>query len=324
MHSKPSISVVFPCYNAANYLKEAIDSILQQSYPNFELIIIDDKSTDNTIEIIDSYSDERIILIKKEQNGGLVDSLNLGVKHSKHDLIAIMHADDIAHHQRFEKQVQAFEADSKLVCCGTYYQIIGENTNKGKVSYWGDVHVAMFEYDPLGHPTVMFKKNVLIENGLSYRQEFYGAEDYDLWANLIRYGRVKNIPEVCLYYRQHANQISKIKIQQITEYTDKIRYNLLQSLVPEHDFQPFIIDYQFEIIQCYDNKWLKKEFNVLNQISKKAQNQFVIEVAVFENYITRKKYKLLDNYFKNQNWGKLKFMFSQSDLLIKSIKSRIR
>ena len=118
-----------PVYNAGYYLKEAIDSILNQSFSDFEFFIIDDKSTDNSLEIIKSYKDDRIILIEKQSNTGYTDSLNMAIKLSKGKYIARMDADDISSPKRFLKQYEYLESHQDVVLLGTNYEIIGDSNS---------------------------------------------------------------------------------------------------------------------------------------------------------------------------------------------------
>ena len=123
----PEVSVVMPVYNAEKYLRDAIESILNQSFRNFEFFIIDDASTDKSVEIIKSFSDNRIFLIQKAVNSGYTDSLNMAIKLAKGKYIARMDADDISLKNRFLMQYQYMESNTSVLVLGTFFNVIGSN-----------------------------------------------------------------------------------------------------------------------------------------------------------------------------------------------------
>ena len=125
MSSSPRITVLMPVYNCELYIKEAIDSILNQSFSDFEFIIIDDASSDSTVSIIKAYDDPRIQLIVKQQNSGYTNSLNYGLSIAKGEYIARMDGDDISFSERFEKQIAFLDKNPDVVLCGTFFKIIG-------------------------------------------------------------------------------------------------------------------------------------------------------------------------------------------------------
>ena len=204
----PSISVMMPVYNCGSFIAEAIRSILDQTFIDFELIIVDDCSTDKTVEIINSYPDERVRLLTKVKNTGYIPSLNLAIEISKGKFLARMDGDDISEPTRLEKQVRFLEQNPDVAVCGTWYQLIptGE-VIKNPVAF-EEIKIALLDYCALGHPTVMLRKEFLTANKLSYDQRFYPAEDYDLWSRIAAIGRMANLPEVLLSYRMHSNQVS--------------------------------------------------------------------------------------------------------------------
>ncbi|MFN3314947.1 MAG: glycosyltransferase family 2 protein, partial [Hyphomonas sp.] len=177
------ISVVLPAYNAGPYIDAAIGSILSQTYPHFELIVIDDGSTDDTLARIEAFAarDSRIRVVSRE-NRGLIATLNEGIGLAKGDLIARMDADDIAYPERFRRQVAAFEADPGLCLCGTAVDIL----YKERI-YAGDVPSALISrsaqvmslfYTILLHPTLMIDRR-LAGDDLFYDPSYPHAEDFD-------------------------------------------------------------------------------------------------------------------------------------------------
>lgn len=212
------ITVLMPVYNSEKYLKEAMESILSQSFRNFEFLIINDGSLDNSFNIISSYKDPRIRLVQNNKNRGLIYSLNKGIKLSKGELIARMDADDISRPDRLEKQVKYMTTHPEVIVCGSD---IGVINNIGKFLYYQptllrdkQIRNCMVVTCPLVHPSVIYRKNTIVEVG-GYDTRAYVVEDYDLWVKLMTEGKFSNISEPLLYYRINPDgeSISKKKIQ---------------------------------------------------------------------------------------------------------------
>ncbi|WP_406843111.1 glycosyltransferase family 2 protein [Flavobacterium soyae] len=228
----PEISVIIPVYNAASFLYESIESILNQTFSDFELIILNDKSTDGSLEIIKSFQskDNRIIIIDKEQNVGPANLRNEGINAAKGTYIALMDADDIALPTRFEKQIAVLKNNPEIGVCGTWFtffgskkdKIIKHNTNPDAIK------VSFLHSCNIGNPTVMFKKEVL--GDLKFDNEYVPVEDYDLWSRLLAKTNFYNIPESLLNYRQHNNNISKTKIDNVNRSVKKVKINQLAAL----------------------------------------------------------------------------------------------
>ena len=199
-----------PVYNCEEFIEGALKSILDQSFTDFEIIIIDDCSTDATCDIIDTYKEPSIRLIKKPEHKGLIHSLNIGIKLSNGKYIARMDGDDISHPDRFEKQVNFLNINKEVVLCGTWYQLLSTKQIIRNPETHEDIKIALLDYCAFGHPTVMFRKQFILDNNLKYDTDFRAAEDYNLWTQIILLGKVSNIPETLLYYRSHINQISNI------------------------------------------------------------------------------------------------------------------
>lgn len=204
------ISVVMPVYNAENYLKEAIDSILNQTFIDFELIIINDGSTDSSDGIISGYTDPRIVYLKNEGNRGLVYTLNRGFSLARGEYIARMDSDDIAMPDRFVKQIEYLEKNASVGICAMGIEQIGE---LGGVRYFSErseeIAVDLLFQCALCHPTVMIRKSMLIEYQLAYDPDYEKAEDYRLWCQAITKLKIVTLREVGLKYRIHKNQVTQ-------------------------------------------------------------------------------------------------------------------
>ena len=209
------ISVVMPAYNASQFIAEAIESILNQTFKEFELIIIDDGSTDNTVAIVEHYqeSDKRIKLIKN-QHGGICKALSSGIEVSSYPWIARMDADDISLPQRFAKQLEAANANPRVVVWGTYANHIN---SKGKVLSFvqqGCLTEEEFQKNRqeghipfVIHPTAFIRKDILVKIR-GYNSKFFPAEDMDLFDRMANYGPILAIPEPLLLYRIHSSSVS--------------------------------------------------------------------------------------------------------------------
>lgn len=204
-----SVSVLLCAYNAEAYIKEAVESVLAQSFRNFELLLVDDGSTDNTLKIMSSFRDGRIKILKG--NHDYIRSLNLGMRHCSAPLVARMDADDRMMPFRLERQVELMNRFPDLVLCGSWAKAFGGsegvigNFMKGWVEH-------PLEYFLLGnylvHPTVMIRKNFLRKHRLSYKEYPY-AEDMKLWTDIARFGgRIYVHPEPLLEYRITTDQVT--------------------------------------------------------------------------------------------------------------------
>ncbi|PJG42966.1 glycosyl transferase family 2 [Acinetobacter tandoii] len=199
------ISVVLPAYNSELYIKEAIDSVLAQTFTNFELIILNDGSSDKTEEIILSFQDSRIIYVKNEQNLGLIGTLNKGMALAKGKYIARMDADDICLPERFAKQINFLEENPDYVICGTAaYRFLNNLTDK-RAFYVpisdDNIRVRLFFNTGFIHPSVMFRTETIRIHNLSFSENYKYAEDYYFWMDLLQYGKGFNLKEKLLYYR---------------------------------------------------------------------------------------------------------------------------
>ena len=199
------ISVVLPAYNAELYLKEAIDSVLAQTFTDFELIILNDGSTDQTESIILSYDDPRIVYVKNEQNLGLIGTLNKGMALAKGKYIARMDADDICFPERFAKQVEFLEKNQEYVICGTSAYRFYDHISDGKAFNVPlsdeSIRIRLFFNSGFIHPSVMFRTSVVRDYHLGFSEDYKYAEDYFFWMDLLKYGKGFNFKEKLLYYR---------------------------------------------------------------------------------------------------------------------------
>ena len=229
----PAVTVLMPVYNAAAYVKEAIQSILQQSYSDFELLIINDGSTDHSVSVIESITDKRIVLLHNEHNLGLIETLNKGFQLAKGNYIARMDADDVAHPERLNLQVRYMDAFPECGVFGSAYQEFS-SAGKGKTVTFSNNHdllkTVLFFNSCMSHPTVMFRKALLTEHQVRYAHEYKHAEDYALWVQLIDKTRFSNSPLPLLKYRLHASQVSSSHNLEQQQTADRIRGMMLKRI----------------------------------------------------------------------------------------------
>ncbi len=210
---QPLISVIMPVYNCVNYIDEAIESIIKQTYMNLEIFIIDDCSLDGTREKITHWVklDSRIIPIFKSENTGYVRSLNEAIEKSKGEFIARMDGDDICELSRFEIQVKYLLNNRSVICVGTFGKIIGTNTVLKKPVKNEDCRIRLLSGTPFIHPSVMFRRKEIVENALFYNIEKEPAEDYDFFIGLSQIGELHNIDQILIRYRVHDKSVSHVR-----------------------------------------------------------------------------------------------------------------
>lgn len=222
----PTISVIMSVYNGAIYLRQAIESILNQTYTDFEFIIIDDGSKDNSLNIIKSYKDPRIVLISRT-NKGLTASLNEGIEKARGIFIARQDADDISMLDRFEKEIAFMNSHPDVGLIGSNYVHIDE---KGKetgghtniFTHPNDLKACLVLCNQYGHGSILVRRDVLTKVG-PYSQSVGHAEDYDLWIRISRVTKVANIEEPLFLYRNLPTSVSHSKLKEQIELTFKIR-----------------------------------------------------------------------------------------------------
>jgi glycosyltransferase involved in cell wall biosynthesis len=223
------VSVLMPIYKGEQHLKEAIDSVLNQSFKNFEFVIINDASPDNSEKIILSYNDIRIVYKKHEHNKGLVGALNSGLEICKGKYIARMDQDDIADLNRLQLQFDFMEKNPDYILLGGQATIIDSKDKlQNPISDEG-IRAKLVFATSFVHPTVMFRKAMLDKNNLSYRENYKHAEDYGFWIDLASHGKMANLPETCLYYRRHEAQYTVVFNEDMVKMVKIIRAKYLNN-----------------------------------------------------------------------------------------------
>lgn len=205
-------SVILPVYNSEAFIKNAVESIIVQTFEDFELIIINDGSTDGTKHVLENIKDERIKLINQEKKG-LVYSLNHGLNVAKGKYIARMDADDYSYPQRLATQYEFIQQNASVVLFSNFFNVIDENNNfiatRRLPTENEQIRQAIKRWNPFCHPSSVFMREIAIKVG-GYPNKKY-QEDWELWKKIMQYGNVANLPEVLLDYRVVSSSESALK-----------------------------------------------------------------------------------------------------------------
>lgn len=286
----PSITVLMPVYNGEEYLPEAIESVLGQTWTDFEFLILNDGSTDKSFEIIKSYSDSRIRFVENEKNVGLISTLNKGINLSRGKYIARMDCDDISLPQRLEKQASFLDTHPEIGVCGSWIQIFSDDMSyiQKYALTSEEIRCTMLFYCGLAHPTVIIRKNIILKYQLYYDCEYIHAEDYELWQRLFNHTVFANIPEVLLHYRISKNQISNINRKQQSISALRVRKQLLNSLniYPNDEEIEIHESLAFKNYQD-DNIYIEKVNEWLNKIMESNRILKLYQEPYFSNLVKR-------------------------------------
>ncbi len=228
--SNPKISVIMSVYNGMPFLKEAAESILKQTYKNFEFIIVDDASTDVSWEYLKSLRDERIKLIKNKKNLGLAASLNKALQRAQGDFIARMDADDVSKPERLATQMDFMKKNPQVDICGSFVEVIDEGgKNIGKIkkpTTDQEIKKELFWLIPLLHPTWFAKKEVF-RKLKGYDETWDYVEDFEFLIRAKDY-KMANIPEHLLLFRSQKERRSQRAIEKIYENSLKLRKKIFK------------------------------------------------------------------------------------------------
>ncbi|MDZ7339511.1 MAG: glycosyltransferase [candidate division KSB1 bacterium] len=267
--ASPKVSIIMPAYNAERYVSEAIESILGQTFGDFELIVIDDGSTDNTRQVISQYHDPRIVFCANEVNLGLTESLNRGLRRAKGEYIARQDADDVSKRDRLERQVQFLDANPDIALVGSSWFTI-DPAGRG-------LSVRQVPQDPksiaenllvslvITHATVMFRKeSVLVVGG--YRKEAGSAEDLDLWLRLAERFKIANLHEPLYSVRVHKDSVVSSGLQNHLESIYRVRQMALErwQQIGENLSPPTVIARCYFLMACQDFLMKRIDRGVVN------------------------------------------------------------
>lgn len=221
-------------YNGSSFLDQCIESVLKQTFTDFEFLIVDDTSTDSSLEMIFSWArkDSRISVIKNNSNIGLTKSLNKAIEMAKGEYIARIDADDLCYPERLERQVAFLESNPNCVLVGSWAEIIDDKNNVLRTVKYPtesvDIKEDLIKYNPFFHSSIMVRKDALSTVG-SYNENFRFAQDYELYFRLAQKYDLANIPSVLIKYREIKNSITGSKNRKQIGFVIKAKSNALHN-----------------------------------------------------------------------------------------------
>jgi glycosyltransferase involved in cell wall biosynthesis len=264
--SQPLVSVIMPVYNNEKYVSWAIESILRQSYKNFEFIIINDGSTDSSTEQIKKFDDKRIVFINQAENKGNYRRRNEGIALSKGKYICVMDADDEALPFRLATQIIFLEKHELVLAIGSQFEFIGKEISNKPTEY-EFIKTKLLYNNVFLHPSLMIRKDIIDEIG-GYNEEYHYSSDYDLVCRIAIKGEIINLPDILMRYRTHNSQISTAKKKEQQMYADMTRINYLKAI----GFS--LTDKEFKLFNLFMNH---KEFG------EKEKLEVVLDKIVKQN-----------------------------------------
>lgn len=279
-----------PCYNVEKYVHTAIKSILNQTYKNFEFLILDDGSTDKTKNIIKSIDDERIILFECDLNQGLVKQLNKGISAAKGEYIARMDADDWAHPDRLTIQVNYLLKNPDVGVCGTDINLWDGNKIKGTWKFPisdQEIKTRLFFKCPFAHPSVIYRKSLFNNNAEVYNSSYFPAEDYELWLRLKTKTSFHNINKTLLKYRISPNSISNTQSDKQSEKAFEISWlQVLSFDIPKDILELYFSTHKSFII----GPWPDNKHDLIKLIT---WLEILIEVNEYKKQLAPAKFNLM-------------------------------
>jgi len=228
----PRVSVLLPVHNGEPYLREAVESVLNQTFPDFELVVINDGSTDRTGEILETYSDPRIRRLNNPQCLGLIKTLNRGLREVRGEYIARMDADDICLPRRLAIQLRYMDRHPQVGVLGGQVIGFGKEAQGRSRRYTDhdDIVANMIFYASIHHPTVMMRTALLRKYHLAYDEAYAHCEDRDLWVRAAQCFKLANLDQVVLYYRKHGGSVSWRHYETQRRNGDRVIRRILEGL----------------------------------------------------------------------------------------------
>jgi glycosyltransferase involved in cell wall biosynthesis len=335
MNNYPLVSVVIPVYNAQKYLHETIESVLVQTHTNFELILVNDGSTDNSEKIIRQFQkkDNRIIL-KNSKNLGIASALNNAIQISKGKYIARLDADDISLPHRIKKQVKFMEANPSIDVCGSWVEIFGEYDNN---FIWKfpindkQLKTRLLFSVPFAHPSVMMRQKLIKKFDLKYNLEYPTVVDYKFWLDVSKHAKFATIPEVLIKYRYIKTSISRVADRDFTKryvMTKKVFSELLENLniknTEDENLLHFTIGYNVRIDKAKIN--LKNLSKYLNKLIEANKIKNIFNQKCLENFLGKKFLIVIFYKIKNKDISFINAIFYKFfwDALLDYIKKKLK
>ena len=286
------LSVVMSTYNRAQMLLETVDSVLNQSFSDFEFIIIDDASVDNTNELIKNINDSRIRLYKNVENRGCTFNYHTAQNLAKGKYIVHIDDDDISLPNRFEIQYNYMEENKDTVLSGTFIETFGENARPSWVFYTDSelIDLSVNIYNPICHSSVIYRKSFMELNNINYNMNYICSQDYELYMQILECGgKITNISDTLVKYRMHNDRLTdNWQTQQIQiNNAEKVKQRLLSRMFNSEE-----IEYIKELLKDFPFNNYNTD-NVLEAVDLIAQkNKYKNDtIQLFKEDIKSRKYK---------------------------------
>jgi len=298
----PRVSVLMPVYNGGIYLKEAIDTILNQSFSNFELVIVNDGSTDNSEEIILRYSDPRIRLENNQNNLGLINSLNIGLGLCEGDYIVRMDQDDISFPDRILLQVKFMDENPEVGLLGSWFEDFGDKIESKIVRYSiddSDIRIRHLYQTHISHPTAILRKSVIDESKVRFDPEYKHGEDYNFWVSISAFCKISNYPDVLVRKRDHPRNISNSFSSVMYKTCTKVKQRQFAAMgapinQEEADLYTRFADPEWH----FTLKEMSQLHELLERINQANSNTGYISQNIYSSYLASKWFHLC---FHNKN-----------------------
>lgn len=321
----PFFSLVMPVYNAMPYLEQAIESIICQDFESIEFIIIDDGSTDNSLDFLLQVKDPRIKIIINKQNLGMTFSLNKGISNATGNYITRLDADDISTENRFMLQFEYLKENKHIKLLGGNANVIDESNNivrsSNKMQYCNEeLKWLLFFINPFIHSTTTFSREILTNNNLKYLNHS-GADDYKLWTEISKFGEIQIIPEEFCKYRIHGNNMT------ITKQNEMKEAHILIS----NEYMQFF-NFKFSLIETTEmiNLFKRRSNNIEKaRLPYSIKNYFNL-IKTFSNTISNNKSinkeieKILSQTKDLSIREKIKIIFLNRDLIFQTLATKIK
>lgn len=290
---QPRVTVLMPVYNGATFLVEAVQSILRQTFTDFEFIVIDDGSIDNSVEVIQRFQDSRIRIIRNGMNLGVAASLNIGLMLAQGEYVARMDADDISRPERLECQVSFMDENPMVGVCGSWIQFYSRENNKVWKLPECSEEIRCWQFHTVGvaHPSVMIRRQFFVENGLQYDPKYRHIEDFEIWGRAIRHMDFSNIQKVLLDYRLSPEQVCATYSTEQHESIAPLRLQLVQELgIDPTPDQQLLHEMVMNGSMPVESEWLDRAEQWLMQLESANRGSGTYSVNCFSR-------RLLDIWF---------------------------
>ena len=301
------ISIIMPVYNSSNYLYDSINSIIRQSFKNYEYIIIDDGSKDDSFEIVKSFKDKRLKILRNKINLGVSKTQNIGIKHAKGKYIIRLDSDDIADRERIKIQYKFMERNPEIGVCGSWVKAFGNKKMRLKYPLNNeDIKASLIFNSAFAQPSVIIRREVLYNNDILYNEKYSISEDYDLWERLSHVTKFANINKYLVKYCQHNAQTTKLLGSKEKVISSNIRKRVLLNMGITYSNKEYEIHSaisNWDLLKISQNiysveQWLYKLVVYANKLNNNSLNKIVVKKwnDICRYILTKRKRQ---NYFFN-------------------------